>query len=42
MAVTAVLLLAAYDLYLFYTIFINGAVYDPVTANLARAEHLIP
>jgi hypothetical protein len=42
MLIVAVVLLAAYDLYLFYTIFIHGAVYDPVTANLARAERLIP
>jgi len=37
-----VLLLAAYDLFAFYRIFIGGGVYDPVTATLARAERLIP
>lgn len=40
--VLAVLLLAAYDLSLFYAIFIGGGVYDPVTAGLAKAERLIP
>lgn len=40
--VLAVLLLAAYDLSLFYAIFIGGGVYDPVTATLAKAERLIP
>lgn len=38
----AVLLLAAYDLSLFYALFIGGGVYDPVTATLAKAERLIP
>ena len=37
-----VLVLAAYDLFLFYGIFISGGVYDPVTATLARADRLIP
>lgn len=36
------LLLAAYDLFLFHTIFVSGGVYDPVTATLAQAERLIP
>lgn len=40
--VIAVLLLAAYDLFLFHTIFVSGGVYDPVTATLAQAERLIP
>lgn len=38
----AVLVLAAYDLFLFDAIFIDNQVYDPVTANLARAARLIP
>lgn len=40
--VPAILLLAAYDLSLFHAIFIDAAVYDPVTATLAKAERLIP
>lgn len=40
--VIAVLLLAAYDLSLFHSVFISGGVYDPHTAALAKAERLIP
>jgi hypothetical protein len=41
-AVVGVTLLAAYDLSMFHAIFVSGGIYDPVTENLAKAEHLIP
>jgi hypothetical protein len=41
-AMVTTLLLAAYDLSMFYAIFIGGGVYDPLTATLAQAERLIP
>ena len=41
-AMVTTLLLAAYDLSMFYAIFIGGGVYDPLTATLAQAARLIP
>jgi 4-amino-4-deoxy-L-arabinose transferase-like glycosyltransferase len=38
----ATIVVALYDLVLFHAVFIRSGVYDPVTANLARAARLIP
>ena len=35
-------IVAAYDTFLFYGIFIGRGIYDPVAATLAKAERLIP
>jgi 4-amino-4-deoxy-L-arabinose transferase-like glycosyltransferase len=42
LVVVVLLLLAAHDLWLFHTIFVQAKVYDPVTASLAQALGLIP
>jgi hypothetical protein len=41
-AVTALVINGAVELMLFVTIFVRGAVYDPVTDNLLRALNMLP
>jgi hypothetical protein len=41
-AVTALVINGAVELMLFVTIFVRGAVYDPVTDNLLRALNMVP